>query len=373
MGGNSFQIGKVFGISIRIDYTWFIVFVLVALSLGSHYFPSVYPSWSSKVYWFMGVITAIIFFASVLAHELAHSLVSRARGVPVESITLFIFGGVARISDEPKRPGSEFWMALAGPATSIGIGIVFGAIYLATGRGKTPLAALAAWLSYINLFVAAFNLIPGFPLDGGRILRSILWKITSNLKSATLIASGVGKVFAYLFILFGIWRVISGNWFGGIWWAFIGWFLVNAASSSYRQLAMREMLQGVKVAEVMITDCPQLPKDLAIKDLVDGYILPTTRRCFPVVDEGRIVGIITLHDVKKVSQERWETTKIEEAMTPLNSLRTVRPDADLYSVMQQMTEGGVNQLPVVEGDHLAGMIARDNLLGFINARSELGI
>jgi len=372
---NSFQIGKIFDISIRIDYTWFVVFALVALSLGA-YFPKVYPNWSPLTYWFMGIITALIFFSSVLAHELAHSLVSKARGVPVQSITLFIFGGVARITDEPRSPSSEFWMALAGPATSVGISVVFRALYLATvatGNARTPLAALAQWLSYINLVVAALNLIPGFPLDGGRIFRSIVWKITGNLRRATRVASVVGRTVAYLFILSGIGIALRGNLFGGIWIALIGWFLENAASSSYRQLAVREMLQGVKVSEVMMSDCPRLPKGLTIKQLVDEYILRTTRRCFPVVDNSRVLGIITLHSVKEIPQDQWETVKVEEAMAPLDGLKTVHPDDDLYTVMQQMTEDGVNQLPVVEGDELIGMIARDNLVGFINARSELGI
>ncbi len=371
--GGSFQIGRIFGISIRIDYSWFVIFALVAWSLGGNYFPQMYAGWSPAAYWLMGIITAMIFFGSVLAHELAHSLVSKARGVPVTSITLFIFGGIARISDEPKRPGSEFWMALAGPATSIGIGLFFGALYLATGRSRTPVAALAAWLSYINLFVAAFNLIPGFPLDGGRVLRSIIWKITGNLKTATRIASGIGRIVAYLFIFWGVWTVLSGNWLGGIWIAFIGWFLENAASSSYRQLAMREILQDVKVSEVMMRDCPRLPKGLTLSELVNEHILHTTRRCFPVVGNGQVLGVITLHNVKGIPQSKWQSVKVEEAMIPLDELKKVTPDDDLYTVMQQMTEEGVNQLPVVESGELVGMIARDNLVGFINTRAELGI
>jgi len=370
---NSFQIGRIFGISIRIDYTWFIVFALVSLSLGGYHFPSIYANWSPMTYWFMGVITALIFFCSILAHELAHSLVSRARGVPVDSITLFIFGGVARISDEPRSPGSEFLMALAGPATSLGIGIVFGALYLLIGKTRTPVTALALWLSRINLIVAAFNLIPGFPLDGGRVFRSIVWKITGNLRTATRIASIVGRVVAYLFILLGFLTALRGNWFGGIWIAFIGWFLQNAASSSYRQLELREMLRGVKVSEIMTSDCQWLPKGLAVKDLVDNYILPTTRRCFPVVDEDRVLGIITLHNVKEIPREQWASVKVEDAMTPLEEMKTVRSDDDLFTVMRQMTEEGVNQMPVVEDGQLIGMIARDNLVGFINARSELGV
>ena len=371
--GNSFQIGKIAGISIRIDYTWFVVFALVALSLGGRYFPQAYPGWPPMTHWVMGIITALIFFSSVLAHELAHSLVSKARGVPVHSITLFIFGGVARISDEPKSPGSEFLMALAGPATSVGIGVIFGAIYLATKNSRTPLTALAALLSYINLVVAVFNLIPGFPLDGGRILRSIVWKITGNLRKATRIASGLGRIVAYLLILLGVLRALSGNWFNGIWIAFIGWFLLNAASSSYRQLAVREMLQGVKVSAVMTSDCPRLPGGLTIQELVDEYILRTTHRCFPVVDNGNILGIITMHIVKEIPREQWAVMRVEEAMTPFGEMKTVRPDDDLYTVMRQMTEEGMDQLPVVEDGQLMGMISRDSLVGFINARSELGV
>jgi Zn-dependent protease/CBS domain-containing protein len=373
--GNSFQIGKIFGISIRIDYTWFVVFALVALSLAS-YFPKVYANRSTVTYWVMGVITALIFFGCVLAHELAHSMVSKARGVPVQSITLFIFGGVARISDEPKSPGSEFWMALAGPATSVGISAIFGALYLATvaiGRSRTPFAALAAWLSGINLLLAALNLVPGFPLDGGRILRSIIWKITGDLKKSTRIASRLGRIVAYIFILLGVFRaVVYRDLIGGIWAAFIGWFLENAASSSYRQLALREMLQGAKVSEVMTTDCPRLPKGLTIKELLNGYILRTTYRCFPVVDNGHVLGIISLHSVEEIPHEQWETMRVEEAMTPLDQLRTVHPDDDLYTAMREMTEEGVNQLPVMEDNQLLGMVARDNLMSFINARSESG-
>ena len=370
--GNSFQIGKVFGISIRIDYTWFVVFALVSWSLGGNYFPGVYADWSPIIYWSMGIITALIFFASVLAHELAHSLVSTAKGVPVRNITLFIFGGAAHISDEPKSPGSEFWMAVAGPATSVGIGILFGVLYLITGSARTPFAALAAWLAYINLFVAVFNLIPGFPLDGGRVLRSIVWKITGNLKTATRIASTVGRVVAYLLILLGIWAMMSGNWLGGIWIAFIGWFLENAASSSYRQLAMREMLQGISVSTVMTRDCLPLSKELTISEVVDEHIFRTSRRCFPVIDNDRVLGIVTLHNIKGIPRNEWETTNIQEAMTPFNDLKKVHPDDDLYTVMQLMTEDGVNQLPVVDNDQLLGMIARDNLVGFLKNRAELG-
>ena len=373
--GSSFQIGKIFGISIRIDYTWFVVFALVALSLGGHHFPRQYPNWSAQyprwspaLYWFMGIITALVFFGSVLAHELAHSLVSRARGVPVHSITLFILGGVARLSDEPKSPGGEFWMAIAGPATSIGIAVIAGALYLATGMSRTPLAGLAESLMYVNFVVAIFNLVPGFPLDGGRILRAIVWKITGNLRKATRAASIIGRGIAYLLILSGFGIVLSGDLFRGIWIAFIGWFLEKAASSSYRQLAIREVLQGVKVSDVMVSHCPQLPKDLTIRELVDRYIVRTTYRCFPVVDSGHVMGVIDLRGIKEIPRERWDTMRAEEAMIPFDELKAVHPDDELYDVMRQMTEDGVDQLPVVENGQLMGIVTRDNLIDFIHTR-----
>ena len=371
----SFQIGKVFGIGIRIDYTWFVILALVILSLGGNYFPEQYSSWSDRypvwspaLYWLMGIITALILFGSVLAHELAHSLVSKASGVPVESITLFILGGVARLSDEPKSSGSEFWMALAGPATSIGIGSVFWALYAAAGSGASPLAALAKAVMYANFAVAVFNLIPGFPLDGGRIFRSIVWKITGNLRKATRVASTLGTIIAYALIFLGVRIALSGDPFSGIWIAFIGWFLRKAASSSYHQLAAREMLRGVKVREVMIDDCPQLPGGLTVRDLVDEYALWNVNRCFPVVDDGHVRGIIAPQNIREVPRNRWETTRVREAMTPFDELKTIHPDDEVYDALKQMAEENVNEFPVVEDGQFIGAITRDNVMAFISVR-----
>ncbi|MGQ9609184.1 MAG: M50 family metallopeptidase [bacterium] len=369
---NSFQIGKIFGISIRIDYTWFLIFAMVAWSLGMHYFPRMYASWSPTIYWIMGIITAIIFFISVLAHELAHSLVSKARGVPVNSITLFIFGGVAQISDEPKKPGSEFLMAIAGPITSLMIGAIFGLVYIAAGRARTPIIAMAGWLSGINISVGLFNLIPGFPLDGGRILRAVVWKITGSLRKATRIATGVGRLIAYLFILWGIWRVFSNDWVGGIWIAFIGWFLENAASSSYRQIEFREVLRGLKVKNVMVSNCIKLRKGLTIREMVDSYVLYTVQQCFPVVDDDIVIGIVTLQDIKGIPKDRWETTTIEQAMIPLENMKTISPEDDLFNVLLLMNADQVSQFPVVENNQLLGIVSKDNLINAINVRAELG-
>jgi len=372
---SSFQIGRLFGISIKIDYTWFVIFALIAWTLGVHYFPLYYHFWSKSTYWIMAIITAIVFFASVIAHELAHSLVSKAKGVPVNSITLFIFGGVAEISDEPKKPGGEFWMAIVGPLTSLTIAIIFRILYLLFGEHRTPFSAMALWLSFINLTIALFNLIPGFPLDGGRVLRSIIWGITKNLRTATRAASIVGRLVAYLFILWGIWMIFTQNRvFDGIWIAFIGWFLENAASSSYRQMALREALQGMKVRDIMASDCINLPKDLTVREFVDSYILQhSNHQCFPVTDNDKIIGIVTLQKVKDIPKDDWYKMTMEEAMTPLHEMASVKPEDEVFTVMQKMAIERANQFPVVENGQLIGTVSRDNILNVINLKTELRI
>jgi Zn-dependent protease/predicted transcriptional regulator len=371
---SSFRIGRLSGISIKIDYSWFIIFALITWTLGDHYFPLYYNFWAKQTYWIMAVITSIIFFASLLAHEMAHSLVSKAKGVPVNSITLFIFGGVAEISDEPKKPAGEFWMAIAGPLTSLVLAIIFRILYILFGGHRTPFAAMAMWLSFINLTIAIFNLLPGFPLDGGRILRSIIWGITKNLRKATLVASVVGRVVAYLFILWGIWLILSqSRIFDGIWIAFIGWFLESAASSSYRQMALREALQGVKVKDIMTSDCISLQKELTIRELVDNYILYSSHQCFPVTDNNDIIGIVTLQKVKDIPKDQWYKMTMEEAMTPLQGMASVSPDDEVFTVMQRMAAEKASQFPVVKNDQLVGMVSRDNIMNVVNLKTELRV
>jgi len=368
---NSLRLGKIFGIEIRLDYSWFIIFVLVTLSLTQHY-ANTYIGWQSTV---LGLVTSLLFFASVLAHEMAHSLVATRSGVPVRSITLFIFGGVAQIASEPKRSRDEFTIALAGPAMSILIAILFGVIRLIIGWGsKHPIAALTAWLSAINFVLAVFNLIPGFPLDGGRVLRSIIWGITKDFRKSTWIASIIGRGVAYIFILWGIGTIfLRGDWIGGIWIALIGWFLENAAANSYRRLALMDMLKEHTAREVMTIDCPNVSRNLTLDELVQHYILYTSRRCFPVVDEGQLFGLVTIHHVKEVPKGRRTITTVDNVMTPLEQLKTIKPDDNLSDVLNKMTTEDVNQMPVIEDGQMVGMVARDSLLAFINTRKELGM
>ncbi len=369
----SVQIAKIGGIAINIHVSWILIFILVTWTLAGSYFPQNYPQWSPVLYWTVGVATSVLFFVSVLLHELAHSFVARARGLPVRDITLFIFGGVAQIGEEPETPGTEFVMALVGPLTSIMLGVVFGAVWFWSRTVSEPLAALGMYLALINVVLGLFNMIPGFPLDGGRVLRSILWQATGSLQRATRWASLVGQAVAYLFILWGIWRIFTGDWVGGLWIAFIGWFLDNAASNSYRQLTVRNLLAGHTVSEVMSRECPEVDAGLTLERLVSDHMLRTATRCFPVVEAGQLRGLLTLHNIKGVSQDRWGTTTVEQVMTPVGTLKRVRPDEELWTAMQDMTEEGVNQLPVMDDGRLLGMLGRDHILSFISIKGELGL
>ncbi len=373
MMGNTLSLGRIFGIELKLDYSWFIIFALVAWSLASYYFPTTHPGWSVGIYWAMGAITALLFFASVVAHELAHSFVSQAQGIPVRDITLFIFGGAAQISEEPKSAVNEFLMALAGPATSLVIAVLFGLLWLISQPLSPLLHALTGWLAWINVALAVFNLIPGFPLDGGRVFRAIVWAITGNLRRATQIATGLGRVVAYGFIFWGIWQIFGGNWADGLWIAFIGWFLENAATASYRRVALQDMLAGHVAREVMMTDCPHVPRRLTLDVLVDQVVLPSGRRCFPVTENDRVFGLLTLHRIKKVPRSQWTTTRVEDVMIPLADLKTVQPDDELVDVFERMTAEDVNQFPVMDSGRLLGMVARDNVLAFLRTRSELGL
>ncbi len=366
-------IGRLFGISLRLNYSWFIVFALVTWALTTNYFPVEFPNWGWSTSLVAGLVTSLLFFCSVLAHELTHSVVAQALGIKVNSITLFIFGGVTQMTREPKRPRDELRIALAGPLTSLVIGAVCWSMWLWLRDVSQFVTAIAFWLGMINIFLTAFNLIPGFPLDGGRVLRSILWLRSGNLRRATRTATNIGRGVGYLFIFGGIFFIFRGLWFNGLWLALIGWFLENAAVGSYRQVALQEVLQGHIAREIMTPDCPVVPPELTIQQLVNQHILVSGIRCFPVVAGDRVVGLVTLNNVKAVPPERWASQTVREVMTPLDSLKSVTVDEDLSTILQIMTEEDVNQVPVVEGGNIVGMIARDSLISFISVRGELGM
>ncbi len=375
--GNAFNLGNLFGIQFRLHYTWFIVFVLITTSFSWQVFPVSYPDWPLALYWVIGIITSLLFFASVVAHELAHSLVGRANGIPVKSITLFIFGGISLMTREATKAKAELLMAAAGPVCSLVIGGLFGLLWFFIQSVVEPLAAMAFWLAYVNLMLAAFNLIPGFPLDGGRVFRSLLWRVTGNYRRSTQVATRVGQGIGYLFILGGILivflRPFGWDWFSGLWLAFIGWFLANAALASYRQVQRRGALHGFSASQVMLSDCPVIPPNVTVNQLVQGYIFTSGSQCFLVADKGRLEGVLVLHNIKSIPQQDWSVTQVREIMTPIGKLGMARPDQDALSILEQMDESEINQMPVISEDGVIGLITRDNLLRFLRTHSELGM
>ncbi|MDZ4247488.1 MAG: site-2 protease family protein [Dehalococcoidia bacterium] len=369
----SVLLGRIFGIPIRLHFTWFIIFALVTLSLSFNYFPLMYPGWGRPLQLITGVITGLLFFSSIIAHELSHSVVSKALGVPVKNITLFIFGGVAQISREAPRPMGELKMAVAGPLSSVAIGVIFGAIWRFAGPYSQPVEAVTYWLMLVNFALAVFNLIPGFPLDGGRVLRSVLWQATGDYRKATRVATRIGQGVAYAFVFGGLLIIFTGNIINGVWFALIGWFLENAASHSYRQVLFREGLGNITVSRVMTPECLVVSPDLTIRQLVEGFIFPTGARCFMATRDNRLEGIITMKDIKSVPREQWDLATVETAMTPNPKLKIARPGDDALTVLELMDEADINQMPVVEENRIAGVVTRANLIRLIHARSDLRV
>jgi Zn-dependent protease/CBS domain-containing protein len=370
----SFRLFRIGGISIEVNVSWLIILALLTTSLALDWFPLAARGYSAATYWILALVAALLFFASVLAHELAHSLVARARGLPVTSITLFIFGGVSNIEREPQRPGAEFWIAFVGPLTSLiigGLALLAGGLI---GAASPLLAALLDYLGVTNLLLAVFNLIPGFPLDGGRVLRSIIWKATSSPRTATLWAARVGQVFAFLLILVGVWQFFSGALINGLWFGFIGWFLLTAAQSENTQVALDTIFAGVTVGQLMSASPQEAPDTTTIQQLVDGYLLPQRARALPVMSSGTLAGLITLDDVRRVPRERWGETTARDAMTPLGQLEVARPNDRASEALSRMARRDVNQLPVLDGaGRLVGMLSRDTLMRYVEVRRGLGL
>ncbi len=370
----SFRLGRIFGIPIHINYTWFLIFVLVTVSLALGEFPRRFPGASGWAYWLAGVLGSLLFFGSVLAHELAHSVVARSRGVRVRDITLFLFGGVSSIEAEMDRPEGELFMAGVGPATSLVLALFFaiGSVVARAFWGPLP-AGLLSYLATINGGLAAFNLLPGLPLDGGRILRAILWQITGNYRRSTGIAVTAGRAIAFLFIGGGILWAFLGGGLSGLWLAFIGWFMENAATQTYRSMLLQEALRGVTVEDLMTPECTRIPGGLSVSQLVDDYIFPQGRRCFMVVDGDTLEGMVTVHNVRDLPRERWPVTPVAAIMTPLARLIVARPQEDAFEVLRRMDEWNVNQMPVIEEGRFLGMVARDSLIRYLRTWADLGL
>ncbi len=372
----SITFGRLFGVEIGLHYSWFIIALLITLSLVGQ-FAATDPEWSRAVVWAAAVVTAVLFFVSILVHELAHALVARARGVSVRSITLFALGGVATIETASPDARTEFWIAAAGPITSIAIGLGFYTLAVSLGWSPqadvSPATAVFGWLGYINIVLALFNLIPGFPLDGGRILRAILWGRSGDADRATMIAARVGQAVAFGFIFLGVLQFFGGAGFGGLWIAFIGWFLLQAAQASYTQVAVVADLRGVRVRDIMSSDCTMVSADMPVQTLVDEHLLRTGQRCFVVGQPGRILGLITSHEIKGIARDRWASTSLSEVMRPFVQLRTVQPDMPVIDALTLMGREDVNQLPVMFDGKFEGIVGRRHILQLLQARAELRI
>lgn len=363
------KLGRIGGIEIGLHYSWFLIAILIAFSLAAH-FHSLRLGWSNNVIWAAAIITAVFFFITLLLHEFAHSFVAKSRGLSVRAITLFALGGVSQIESEAPDAKSEFWIAIVGPITSAVIGVIcVWAARLSGGtpsaQENTPVVAVLLWLGYINFGLALFNMIPGYPLDGGRVLRSILWWSSRSARRATRWSSQVGQIVAFLFILFGLYRFFVGANFSGLWLAFIGWFLMDAARSSYVQFGVMEGLRGRRVRDLMARDCPSVPGYLSLRDFIDDYVLRSTARCFLVTQGNQVVGLLTPHDASLTDREAWSRTSVQSIMRPLNGLQAVSPDMSAAKAIEMMSREGVSELPVIANGRLEGIFSRGQLLRLI--------
>ena len=370
------KLARVFGVELGLHYSWLIIAVLIAFS-AADYFHGIHPEWSTAVVWGISIIAGVLFFVFLFAHELSHALVAKARGLPIHKITLFALGGMAQIEKEPTRASTEFWMGIVGPLTSFVIGCaLFGLAILAGwswgSKPATPGQAILVSLGYVNVLLGAFNMIPGFPLDGGRVLRAIIWGITRSADRSTRIAARIGQLVGIGFIVYGILQFFGGAGFNGLWLAFIGWFLMNAAGASYMQIMATQAFQGVRVGQLMSSDCPTVEGHISLQDFVDHFLLRTGRRCFIVADNGRPLGLITPAEVREVPRDDWSVTSVQAAMKPLEKIHSVTPDTPVMSALEMMGREDVNQLPVMSEGRMAGILSRAHVLELLRSKSELG-
>ncbi len=385
--GQGFRLGRIAGIEVQVDWSLLIIFALIASSLGLITFPSLHPNWSPVLSWMTALVAAVLFFGSVLVHELSHALVGRIYGMRVPRITLFIFGGMAHIESEPEQWRGELWMAIVGPITSLVLGFAFVILLnLLVGpegfdsvdpRGTlanlSPLATLLLWLGPVNILLGLFNLVPGYPLDGGRVLRALMWGITGDMRRATRWASWAGQGFAWLLIGTGVVMLLGARvpFFGtgainGLWLAFIGWFLNNAALSSYQQILLREALGGIRVGRLMRTRITVISPEMAVHELVEEYLLRGSERALPVVEGNRLVGLVGLSDVQQRDRSEWPELSVREVMIPRRRLVTVTPEEEALEALMTLSRTGVNQLPVVDADgRLVGIVQRADILNWM--------
>lgn len=373
MFGKRVRLFKLLGFEVRIDWSWIIIAILIAWSLSTGLFPFHYKNLSAQTYWLMGIVGAAGLFLSIIAHELCHSLVARKYDLPMKGITLFIFGGIAEMEDEASTPKAEFMMAAAGPISSIAIALIFYGMH-AAGKGvfSEPISGVIRYLASINAILAGFNLVPAFPLDGGRMLRSALWGWKKNIRWATRVSSGIGSGFGIFMIILGVLNIVSGNLVGGMWWFLIGMFIHGAAKASYQQLVTRRALEGEPVKRFMNTEPVTVQPSMSLQTLVENYVYRYHFKIFPVVDDSNhLFGCITTKKVKETPREQWPETKVRDAAMPCSEKNTIHPKTDAVKALSLMRQHGSSRLMVAEDDRLVGIIALKDLLEFLSMKVEL--
>jgi Zn-dependent protease/CBS domain-containing protein len=374
MFGKRISLFKLLGFEVGIDWSWIIIAILILWSLSTGFFPMYYKNLSTEMYWMMGLVGAAGLFLSIIFHEFCHSMMARRYGMPMKGITLFIFGGVAQMEDEPPSPKAEFMVAIVGPLSSLAIGLIFYGIYI---FGKSaglpePVNGVVGYLAFINGILAGFNIIPAFPLDGGRVLRSILWGLKKNLKWATRVSSWIGTGFGILLIVLGIVNVLRGNFVGGMWWLLIGMFLHGAAKSAYQQLIMRKALEGEPLTKLMKTDPVTVPASVSLKEFVEDYVYRHHYKMFPVMDNSnKLAGCITTKQLKEVPKEKWDQKKVADLAMQCSPENSVDSKEDAMRALSKMKSNSASRLMVTEGDHLLGIISLKDMLEHLSLKAEL--
>ncbi len=369
------KLGRIFGIEIGLHFSWFIIALLITLSLANQ-FHALNTDWGEGVIWATAIGTSLLFFLSIIVHELSHAAVAKARGLPVRAITLFALGGVAQIEREAGEASTEFFMGIAGPITSMLIGVLCLTLAWIVGWPlgaipTTPIISMLMWLGYINIALAIFNLVPGFPLDGGRVLRGIIWWVTGDGLRATRIAARIGQIVAFAFIIIGILRFFGGAGIGGLWTAFIGWFLLEAAGASRAQIETSAALRNVRAADLLERDCLVVDGHENLETFVNDYLLRTGKNCFLVQNGQGIEGIITAFDLRKIDRASWPYTTVAQAMQRLDQLHSVTPDTPVSEAMEIMNREEVNELPVVRDGRVEGFVTLGAVLRLLQTRAAL--
>ncbi len=370
---NSIVIGKIKGIEIEINISWLAIFGLITFMLATTYFPQTYPNWSKSLMWGISLIISLLFFSSLLAHELSHSIVSKSLGLDVKKISLFILGGIAQIEKEPEKASDEFKIAIAGPTMSVFLSIVFGALArIFTNYGFSEvLIAPVFYLSQVNLIVAIFNMIPAFPLDGGRVLRSIIWYIKGDVSVATKVASFLGIVFAYILIFLGVLGVLSGNTINGIWLVFIGWFLNQQSKGSYQSMVMTNIFEGVKLRQIMSKEAISVQNDILIEQVIEDYFYKYNFVSFPVLEGSTVKGMITLDTLKTITKEERKSKLASDITIPLSENLRVSETDSVSNAMDKIFSNSIGRVLVMDGDELVGIVSRSDILKYIKINSQL--